>query len=84
MRWDGGWNGISGESPKPGEVPVIVRAKNSNLRRTRDVVLDETRRPERLREHSFFLCTVCLLLFDEDDGFKERLASKASGYASRG
>ena len=35
-------------------------------------------RPKKVREHTFFLCAVCQLLFDSDGGFKADIGAKAS------
>lgn len=71
---------------------VWIHATDFSKRKTRDVAGDVEHdelgnrwfRPRRLREHKFYLCTVCLFLFDSDNGFKETLSQKASGLAGGG
>lgn len=89
-RWEGGWSTIARAVPV--EDRVWIHATDFSRRKTRDVTGEVEHdsagnrwfRPRKLRDHAFYLCTVCQLIFDADPGFKEQLAQRASGMAGGG
>lgn len=93
-RWDGGWwfRGVpEGSRAEQTQERVWIHATDSCRCKTRDVAGDVEHddegnrwfRPKRLREHKFYLCTICAYLYDCDGWFKELLSKRASGIAGQ-
>lgn len=87
-RWDGGWSSRAYETAE--QVPILQ--SGFNWRETASLIGEAGVDGDGkgwtkwlgTRKHRFHLCTVCCLIFDSDNGFKDRLARKASTRAAGG